>query len=287
VRGAHARAGDATARTIGHDVRPPAGHPFPGSIVDDPSLSVIALVALAMFLGATVKGAIGFGLPLVALPVMAFGLPPQTAMALLAVPIVGSNILQARQRGLWRPALGRFWPLIAGGFVGLVAGLQLLARADAAELHVLIGLTIVAVGVSQLSGLRIPRPRPEREAPTSGAVGVLAGLIGGMTSMFGPPAITYLVALRLDKDLFVAALAVYYAAVSLPFFVSLALLGIIGWAEFLGSVAAMAPIAAGVATGTALRRLIPPEPFRRVVLVALVVVGLVMAGRALGDIWAA
>lgn len=248
------------------------------------SLPLVAVVACAMFLGALVKGAIGFGLPPVVLPILAFVLPPQTAMALLAVPIMGSNLIQAWQGGGWRPAIARFWPLLAGAIAGLAFGVQLLSRAGTAELHVLIGLTISALAIVQLAGLRLPRPRPPAEPATSAGIGLLAGVLGGMTSMFGPATITYLVALRLDKDLFVSALAVFYMVASTPFFVSLAFLGILGPGEFAASAAAMIPIVAGIAAGTALRRRIAPAFFRRVVLGALLVIGIVMVAKALGDL---
>ena len=47
----------------------------------------MVLIALAFFAGGLVKGVIGIGLPLVAVPIMATVLAPTTAIALPAVPI--------------------------------------------------------------------------------------------------------------------------------------------------------------------------------------------------------
>ena len=47
-----------------------------------------------MLAGGLVKGTLGFGMPMVALPIIAFIIPPTTAMILLCAPIFLTNFLQ-------------------------------------------------------------------------------------------------------------------------------------------------------------------------------------------------
>ena len=61
---------------------------------NDPSIVII--IILAVLAGGLVKGTIGFGMPMVALPLIAFIIPATTAMILLCAPILLTNFLQMK-----------------------------------------------------------------------------------------------------------------------------------------------------------------------------------------------
>ena len=61
---------------------------------NDPT--VIFMIVFAVFAGALVKGVIGFGIPMIALPIIVFFLPPITSMLLLCAPIFITNFLQIK-----------------------------------------------------------------------------------------------------------------------------------------------------------------------------------------------
>ena len=61
---------------------------------NDPTIVII--IILAVLAGGLVKGTIGFGMPMVALPIIAFAVPVTTAMILLCAPIFLTNFLQMR-----------------------------------------------------------------------------------------------------------------------------------------------------------------------------------------------
>ena len=56
---------------------------------NDPSIVII--IILAVLAGGLIKGTIGFGMPMVALPLIAFIIPATTAMILLCAPILITN----------------------------------------------------------------------------------------------------------------------------------------------------------------------------------------------------
>ena len=66
-------------------------------------LGMIAVIAcaIAMIAGGTVKGVVGIGLPLVALPVMATFIPIPKAIALLLLPSFVTSVWQTFQGGLF------------------------------------------------------------------------------------------------------------------------------------------------------------------------------------------
>ena len=69
-------------------------------------------VLTAVFLGCFVKGALGFGLPLIATPIMMFVLPLPEIVAILVLPIAVANLYQIwLNRAHWQSY--KILPLIA------------------------------------------------------------------------------------------------------------------------------------------------------------------------------
>ena len=64
-------------------------------------LEIILIIFSSVFLGALIKGAVGIGMSMFSVPIIAFILPPTTSMILLCVPILVTNILQIQiQKGI-------------------------------------------------------------------------------------------------------------------------------------------------------------------------------------------
>ena len=57
---------------------------------------IVIVIILAVMAGGLIKGTIGFGMPMVALPLIAFAVPVTTAMILLCAPIFLTNFLQIK-----------------------------------------------------------------------------------------------------------------------------------------------------------------------------------------------
>ncbi|MBT5108463.1 MAG: TSUP family transporter, partial [Rhodospirillaceae bacterium] len=86
----------------------------------------LSVIAVAFLLGGFSKGGVGFGLPLIAMPIMANVISIPLAIGLLSVPIVASNTWQAFSSGLHGAMFRRFWTLILALVVATAAGAQIL-----------------------------------------------------------------------------------------------------------------------------------------------------------------
>ena len=75
-------------------------------------LMVIAICATAILCGGVIKGTLGVGLPLFAVPVMSLFISSTQAIALVSIPVLVSNIWQVWQEGSLKTSLKRFWPLM-------------------------------------------------------------------------------------------------------------------------------------------------------------------------------
>ena len=78
------------------------------------TLGELAWAAFALFAGGFVKGIVVIGLPLVATPLLTYGFSLKTAVALMVLPMLTTNLFQAFQGGMFMTSLQRFWPLLVG-----------------------------------------------------------------------------------------------------------------------------------------------------------------------------
>ncbi|WP_328796665.1 sulfite exporter TauE/SafE family protein [Halosaccharopolyspora lacisalsi] len=141
----------------------------------------LLLVAGAIvLLGALVQGTVGFGMNLVAAPLLAIIDPVLVPVPLLLVASVFAVLAMLRERGEldWH---GVSWGVV-GRVPGTALGVAALALLPPRGLGILIGVAVlVSVGLSLLSW----SPRPTRPALVT--AGVASGTFGTAAALGGPP----------------------------------------------------------------------------------------------------
>lgn len=247
-------------------------------VTDLTPLSLL-LSALALFAGATCKGLTGVGLPLIAVPIIALVTTPQLAITTLVIPILASNVLQTVRGGHVRANLRRFWPVLVTLVPSLVASAFILASLPAAPLMLILGVVLMVS-----AALSLARPTltlsPRAETLANPVVGVVAGVLGGITSFYGPPMLLYLSGLRLPPDRFVSAIGMLYFCGGATLLLALAGYGMFTPASFALSVAACLPMVPGLMLGMRLRRHVPAHLFRTIILSILILLGAHLVARA-------
>jgi hypothetical protein len=247
----------------------------------EPTVGTVLFIAGVYLLAGVVKGVLGIGMPLITIPLLASTVGPITAMALLAVPTFAINLVQTAQSGYMMGALRRFWvayPLVILGVVFSVT--LLLTRMDRGALMIVVGVVVILIAISQLMPFAAAIPQ-RAERWCTPLVGIVSGLIGGITSFLGPLMVMYLVALRVEKDQFIGAIALFYVIAAIPFYVGLGIHGYFGWPEFFASCGAALMIWFGVLIGQKLRARASGDLFRRLVLGMLIVIGANMIRKGL------
>lgn len=234
--------------------------------------------ALAFLAGGSVKGALGVGLPLVTIPLLSFVMPGMQAIALMAMPVVLSNLWQAVEGADVRGGLRRFGGLIAAQLVATVVTVNFTLSLSPAGLNVMLaGSVLLAVALMAFQPtLHISAAR---ERVVGVGVGTLSGLLGGISSLTGPVIITYLMALRLTREQFVSSISIIYLGGSLPLYGAMAWHGRFGWTEVALSCLALLPMALGLRLGKSVRSRLDEQLFRRVLLVFLTLLALLLIFR--------
>ena len=155
--------------------------------------------AVTLFAG-FVKGAVGFAMPMIMMSALGSFMSAQQALAVLILPTLVTNIGQAFRQG-WRPA----WQAVVTyrwhiGMVVLFIPLTAMLAPHVPQwlMYALLGVPITLFALWQLSG----RPlvlnlRHRRRA--EGWSGVIGGLYGGISGIWGPPLIVYLLSIATPK----------------------------------------------------------------------------------------
>ena len=240
----------------------------------------LAVVLLVIGAAAIVKGAIGFGFPLVATPIIATVLDARTAVLVLSLASLFGNVGMAiRGGGSW-PTARRLAPMLVGLLVGTVGGALLLASLDAATLGLVVGLAAMAFAVVGTAKPNLAVPgRLERYLALP--MGLAGGLLGGSTSIFAPPIVSYVHALHLTKREFVFFVSLLYAFGGVTQVFSYYRLGLYDAPILLLALATCLPNAVGLWVGTRLHDRIDALLFRRLVLVVIALTGLNLVVRGL------
>ena len=245
----------------------------------DAGLGVLLWCTFAFVMAGTVKGILGIGVPVVSVSLLSLVIGVPTAVALLPVPILASNLYQSLFGGQVESTFRRFGALIVALIIGTFAGARILVEIDQRMLVGIVGTAVLIFAVSaHFPGHMRLGKRGERWLGIP--VGFLAGVLGGMTTFFGPPLIMYLFALNLEKDEFVGTISTVYLCAAVPLAVALGMFGVMGGEEYLWSTVAAAPLFLGVLLGQWLRTRISQSLFRRGLLLMLLIVGVRLIYRA-------
>lgn len=241
---------------------------------------VITWCFIALLCGGLIKGALGVGTPLLTVPLMALVLPAQTAVAIMAIPVVVANLWQVSQAKNFTTVVSRFWPAFLAVLIGTYIGVAILSTIDERALLLLVGIVVIGFTVLQASSYNV-NLSSAMEKSAGVAFGLSSGVIGGVSSMFGPMLILYLVSLRnLDKNQFVGAISFLYVAAVVPWALILYVFGILDMRMFILSLTATIPVAVGLIIGQKLRQRISEKRFHRLVLLILLASGGAMLWRA-------
>ncbi|MBT6204904.1 MAG: sulfite exporter TauE/SafE family protein [Rhodospirillaceae bacterium] len=233
---------------------------------------ILLLIACAFSLAGFVKGVVGFGLPTVALAVMAIATGAVEAMVLMLAPSLVTNAWQALAGGHLKIILRRFWSFLLLMAAGILFASGLLAAADARALSGMLGIALVLYGAISLAGPQVPSPG-RREIWLTPVVGLVNGIITGLTGTFVVPSVLYLQSLRLTPGLQVQAMGVFFFTATCVLGIGLAGHGLMGGSVSWLSIVAVAPALAGMWLGARLRKKLDAGRFRKVFFCAVTVVG--------------
>ena len=238
-----------------------------------------ALVTITFLLGGFIKGAIGLGLPPIALAFMAAPLGVKAAMGIMLGPCIITNIWQALAGPSLSTLLRRLWSYLLAAAVGIWFGVDILAASSGSFLLGAVGALLATYSLISLFSPQAPPPG-DWEKVLSPIAGGLGGVMFGLTGTFIVPGILYLQALGLNRNDMVQALGLTFVTISSSLAVAFAQHSLVSWDMALIALYAAVPTVAGLMLGTRYRHRISEAQFRRIFFISLLVAGIYMVIRA-------
>ena len=253
-------------------------------IIDYFQNTEIIVVLTAVLTGCFVKGAIGFGLPLIATPIMMFVLPLPEVVATLALPITVANLFQIwLNKAHWR-ILRQFWPLVATSTAIMLLGAPIMMAIDNNFLGILIGLMILlhaalsSIPLLQIQQFSIP---PKTLSNMIVPAGIASGIFGSLTSMYSFPSLQLMMMMRISKDDLNLLLGVFLSLGYIALWCGISNAGFPVSNNFVLSGLMIIPAILGQQIGHLARRRISEDAFRHIVHFALACAGITLMIRGL------
>lgn len=238
-------------------------------------LGAAAVAVLVFALAAAAQAVTGFGMALVAVPLMSVVIEPVAAVvSTTMVSLVLTGWTSVRERSsVERPIAVR---LVVAALLGMPAGLVLLAQLDEHLLKALIAGVLLLVVTLLLAKVRLPAG-----AVSQWASGVLSGAMLTSTGMNGPPVVLTVQALGLPPRRFRGTLQAVFCVQDLVAVVGFAVLGYLTPVIAVAALAGALAVPVGWWVGDRLFVRLQPERFRAIVLAMLALTALVGLSTAL------
>jgi uncharacterized membrane protein YfcA len=234
--------------------------------------SIMAAVVCSLIVAGLLKGIIGVGMPIVALPLLSLFIDIKSAAMLLSMPLIFSNLPQALEGGKTGRSLLQLTPVLLGMVPGLFLGVRILLALDANVAKIIAGLVLIGVAGVTLLAPRL-QLRSRLVLPAGIAFGFFGGILGGIAAMAGPLVFIFLLAKGLHGKAFTKEASLYLVVSAGLLAIFLTASRQFSWLDVLVSTAAMLPVALGMVAGQHLRDQIAPETFRKLVLIAVMAAG--------------
>lgn len=234
----------------------------------DPLL-IASVCAIFVFAG-IVKGFLGIGLPAAAMGLLTLIISPTEAISLLWLPILFTNVFQFGRASNKREIMVTYKWFAAAIFFSIFLTSLFINDYPTALLTVAIGVAMVIFSLNLLFGLSLP------VGPGRGwqlGVGVVSGVLGGLSSIWSPPVAMYLMARNTPKDMFIGTTGFLFLAGCLPLGAGLVISGLITGPVIVKSLLGLLMTLAGFRIGEVMRERVSQDRFRQIVLIAFLIMG--------------
>lgn len=245
------------------------------------SEAFLAALAVTLFAG-FVKGAVGFAMPMILVSAFAVFLPQHLALAGLILPTLVTNLSQAFRQGVGpaRETSATYRRFLIATVVGIVISAPFADAIPRVVYLLMLGLPITIFAGLQLMGQSLAIRLDHRDR-AEWALGAVGGLYGGVSGIWGPPLLVFLLSTGADKGQMIRAQGVVFLIGAATLLVAHLGTGLLN-AETLGFSAALSlPALVGLLVGYRVQDRMDQHRFRRWTQGLLVVTGLNMVRLAL------
>jgi len=135
-------------------------------------------------------------------------------------------------------------------------------------------VSIIFAALVNCIGFKIENINKSKERVITSIIGFGSGILGGLSTFYGPPMLAYLVAADLPKEKFVRTVSTIYFIGSFPLYGSLIYYGFATKLDLMMSLFLIIPAFISQQIGAKIRNKINQKQFRICILVTLIILGI-------------
>ncbi|WP_438996865.1 sulfite exporter TauE/SafE family protein [Candidatus Puniceispirillum sp.] len=232
-------------------------------------LIIGAIIAIFLFAG-LIKGFLGLGLPAAAMALLTLIFEPTEAIALLSLPIIVTNLYQFSRSEDRLETARRYKVFALAIIISIFVTAWHITVFPTEILTSVIGVAMITFASQWLFGLSFSIGTG---AGWQLGAGVMAGILGGLSSIWSPPVVMYLMARKAPKESFIAATGFLFLVGSFPLAVGLFMSGVLTIVAVIKSLLGLGAALIGFRIGETLRAHVSQDTFRKAVLIAFMIMG--------------
>ncbi len=240
----------------------------------------VAALVITGFAG-FVKGAVGFAMPMILMSAFSSFLSPELALAGLILPTLFTNLSQAFRQGVAaaRETALTYRRFLIGTIVFIAVSAPFADDIPRGVFLLLLGVPITVFAALQLLGFSLAI-RLQHRTRAEWGLGVIGGLYGGVSGIWGPPLLVLLLSTGATKVEMIRAQGVVFLIGAVALLAAHLSTGVANGPSLAFSAALALPALVGLHLGYALQDRLDLQRFRRWTQGLLVLTGLNLVRQA-------
>ena len=234
------------------------------------SFLTIASIMLALVLSGSVKGVFGIGFPVVAMAILPLFITPISAITVIALPIVVTNIQQLFSEKEWRHIIIKYRYMALFMLLASFLSSQILTQISMDLITAIIGFALALFAIYSLFNFTLPITSHSVWQIIAGAS---SGLLSGMTGIQST-AIIYFASLDISRNEFVGAVGYIFLVGGLGLSIGLINNNLLNSSSAILSIAAVLFSTVGFKIGSLLRPYIHSELFKKLLFLLMLIIGM-------------
>ena len=234
------------------------------------SFLMIASIMLALVLSGSVKGVFGIGFPVVAMAILPLFITPISAITVIALPIVVTNIQQLFSEKEWRRIIIKYRYMALFMLLASFLSSQILTQISVDLITAIIGFALALFAIYSLFNFTLPITTHSSWQIIAGAS---SGLLSGMTGIQST-AIIYFASLNISKNEFVGGVGYIFLIGGLGLTIGLLNNNLLNSSTGMLSLFGVLFSVVGFKLGSLLRPYIHSELFKKLLFLLMLIIGM-------------
>ena len=253
---------------------------FTNLLINDPL--ILLIVIIIGFIAGIVKGIIGFALPMILITGLSVFIPIEQALASLILPTIITNFIQSFtiSKSSFFTTIINYKVFLFFSSIFLILSSQLYLLFSAESIMGFIGIILFAYTFSQILGFQLKFTNSEF---LTVIIGSINGVLGGVSGIWGPITVSYLMSLKIEKNEQIKVQGIMYSLGSILLLIGHLYSGIFNKYTFSLSIALVPLCIAGLFIGSIIRNKIEQNTFKTFTLIMILIASINLIKKAFFD----